>query len=64
MVQDPHAPLKLNFASILEMVNKDAGSPSRTSAESLSIIVSPWDFEGKLRVSVKDVQSAFVVGQR
>jgi len=42
MVQDPHAPLKLNFASVSEMVDKDAGSPS------LSIIVPPWDFEGKL----------------
>ena len=42
MVQDPHAPLKLNFASVSEMVDKDAGSPS------LSIIVPPWDFEGRL----------------
>jgi hypothetical protein len=42
--QDPHAPLKLNLASISEMVDKDAGSLSRTSAESLSIILSPKGF--------------------
>jgi hypothetical protein len=48
MLQDPHAPLKSNFASVSEMVNKDAGSLSRTSAESLSVILSPRDFEGEL----------------
>jgi hypothetical protein len=48
MLQDPQAPLKSNFASVSEMVDKDAGSLSRTSAESLSVILSPRDFEGEL----------------
>jgi len=48
MLQDLHAPQKLNFASVSEMVDKDAGSPSRTSAESLSITVPTWDFKANL----------------